>query len=169
MEPDGPYDPSLALSPYSRERLTGALESGRLEIEFGVDVVSVSRSEHGGFRIRAADDRRWDVAEPPILGTGFLKGGGANQIAHLWDWSDEGHVELTESDESTRTPGLFLVGPQVRHDRRIFCFIYKFRQRFGLVAEEVAFRLGLDAGALQSADGAWGPFGNRDCCEGCEC
>ncbi len=57
----------------------------------------------------------------------------------------------------------------MRHDRRIFCFIYKFRQRFGLVAEEIAFRLGLDAGALQSGDGVWGPFGNRECCEGCEC
>ena len=167
--PDGPYDPSLALSPYSRERLIGELDSGRLEVDFGVDVVSVTRSEHGGFRIRAADDRRWDVAERPILGTGFLRGGGANQIADLWDWSDKGHIELTEGDESTRTPGLFLVGPQVRHDRRIFCFIYKFRQRFGLVAEEIAFRLGLDAGALQSGDGVWGPFGNRECCEGCEC
>lgn len=168
-ESEGPYDPSLSLSPYSRGRLAEALKSGRLDIVFGVDVVEVTRNTHGGFRIHSADERHWDSEQPPLLGTGFHKGGGARQVARLWDWTEEGEVALTEADESTRTPGLFLVGPQVRHDRRIYCFIYKFRQRFGLVAEEIADRLGLDGDALQSGDGAWGPFGNSDCCEDCEC
>lgn len=48
---------------------------------------------------------------------------------------------LSSNDESTKTKNLFLVGPQVRHDSAIFCFIYKFRQRFAVVAEVIARRL----------------------------
>ena len=44
---------------------------------------------------------------------------------------------LSDEDESTKTPGLFLVGPAVRHEDHVFCFVYKFRQRFGVVAEGV--------------------------------
>jgi len=51
---------------------------------------------------------------------------------------------LTEDDESTKTAGLFLVGPAVRHGELSFCFVYKFRQRFGIVADVIARGLGLD-------------------------
>lgn len=163
------YDPSQALSPCTRERLREIESSGRLEIVFGADVVAVSQAAGGGYRIHAADGRHWDTRVPPILGTGFVKGGGARQIAALWDWNDEGRIALSALDESARSPGLFLVGPQVRHDQRIYCFIYKFRQRFALIARQIAQRLELDAAALEEPGGAWGPFGNSECCEGCEC
>ena len=163
------YDPSQALSPYTRERLRGIESSDRLEIVFGADVIEVTSGTDGGFRIHAADGRHWDSAVPPVLGTGFLKGGGARQIADLWEWNDEGRIALTDADESTRTPGLFLVGPQVRHDQRIYCFIYKFRQRFARIARQIAQRLELDTRSLESPGGAWGPFGNSECCAGCEC
>lgn len=168
-DPLSPQDPSLSLSPYSRQRLYQAVDTGRLEILFGVDVIGVTQNEGGGFRIHAGDGRYWDEKQAPILGTGFLKGGGAQQIAALWDWDDDGRIMLTEADESTLTPGLFLVGPQVRHDKRIYCFIYKFRQRFALIAQNIGLCLDKDTSALNTGAGAWGPFGNRDCCEGCEC
>jgi len=84
-------------------------------------------------------------------------------VKDLFDWStddkgsptSEGHAEsvmpefgppvLTEEDESTKTEGLFLVGPQVSHEGLVFCFVYKFRQRFAVVASTVARRLGKDA------------------------
>jgi len=56
----------------------------------------------------------------------------------------EGSPLLTLHDESTKTPGLFLVGPAVRHGEFSFCFIYKFRQRFGIVADAIARGLGND-------------------------
>ena len=85
-------------------------------------------------------------------------------------WDDEGNIALSEIDESVYTPGLFLVGPQVRHEQRIYCFIYKFRQRFARIARQIALRSQLDIEWLEgSEDGVWGPFGNSDCCEGCEC
>ena len=54
---------------------------------------------------------------------------------------------LTEEDESTKTPGLFLVGPAVRHGELSFCFVYKFRQRFGVVADAICKGLGHDTAA----------------------
>ena len=39
-------------------------------------------------------------------------------------------------------PGLFLVGPAVRHGELSFCFVYKYRQRFAIVADAIARGLG---------------------------
>ena len=39
-------------------------------------------------------------------------------------------------------PGVFLVGPTVRHGEYSFCFVYKFRQRFGIVANAISRGLG---------------------------
>ena len=168
-DPSAPHDPSLSLSPFTRERLHQAAGTGRLEIVFGVEVVEVSQDTGGGGRIHARDGRHWDTPHAPVLGTGFVRGGGARQIAELWDWDDDGQIMLNAVDESIRTPGLFLAGPQVRHEQRIYCFIYKFRQRFARVANEIGRRLGHDAAEPAVGTGAWGPFGNADCCEGCEC
>jgi putative flavoprotein involved in K+ transport len=59
----------------------------------------------------------------------------------MFEWRDDGFPKLTASDESTRTRGLFLVGPQVRQRNVIFCFVYKFRQRFAVVADKIARRM----------------------------
>ena len=56
----------------------------------------------------------------------------------------EGAPLLDEYDQSTKTPGLFLVGPAVRHGKLSFCFVYKFRQRFSIVADAIARGLGKD-------------------------
>lgn len=168
-DPASPHDPSLSLSPYSRQRLYQALDSGRLQIAFGVNVLEVRR-EAAGFVALAEDGRVFASAHEPILGTGFLRGGGAQLIRECFDWTPDGRPILSAHDESTLTPGLFLAGPQVRQDRRIYCFIYKFRQRFDGVARMVAQHLGLPAQDDAPAAGAWGPFGNADCCDdACEC
>ncbi len=163
------YDPSLVLSPYSRGRLREMENNDALEIIYDADVVEVTTDSKNEFRIHAADGRCWDSKTRPVLGTGFVKGGGAQQIADLWQWDDHGQIELSFIDESTRTSGLFLVGPQVRHDHGIYCFVYKFRQRFAAIAVEIASRLDLVAVPTSPSDGTWGPFGNSECCEGCEC
>lgn len=162
-------DPSLVLSPYTRERLQQICDNPRLELIYDVNVVEVSQTS-SGYQVHSADTRSWSGAHPPILGTGFIKGGGANQIKALWQWSDEGYPLLSSNDESILTPGLFLVGPQVRHDQQIYCFIYKFRQRFARIARVIAQRLELDIEWIEgSKDGMWGPFGNSECCVDCEC
>ena len=54
---------------------------------------------------------------------------------------------LTDFDESTVVPGVFLVGPTVSHGKLLFCFVYKFRQRFGVVADAICKGLGMDTRA----------------------
>ena len=92
------------------------------------------------------------TAQPPVLCTGF-EGSVAAAARHLFnlaDASDEakgclaGAPLLTAHDESTKVPGVFLVGPSVRHGDLSFCFVYKFRQRFGIVADAICRRLGRD-------------------------
>ena len=53
---------------------------------------------------------------------------------------DDGYPVINDFDESTITKNLFLVGPQVKHGNALFCFIYKYRQRFAIVAQEIAER-----------------------------
>ena len=90
------------------------------------------------------------TSQPPVLCTGF-EGSVAAVAAHLFSLAGEsdeakgclaGAPLLTDNDESTKVPGVFLVGPTVRHGEYSFCFVYKFRQRFGIVANAIARGLG---------------------------
>ena len=82
--------------------------------------------------------------QPPLLCTGFAGSVRLGIAKDLFEWGEEGSgclagaPILNDFDESTKTPGLFLVGPAVRHDEHIFCFVYKFRQRFAVVANHIA-------------------------------
>ncbi len=138
-------DPSISLSPFTHQRLRRAMQDGRIELIGGVHVMEVMKQGRG-YTIRT-DDGDWHaVATPPILATGFE--GSLRLIADLFEWRDDGQPHLNEVDESTRVPGLFVVGPSVRHDHHIFCFIYKFRQRFAVVADAIGRRMGLDTSGL---------------------
>ncbi|QDY44363.1 NAD(P)/FAD-dependent oxidoreductase [Candidatus Pantoea soli] len=138
-------DPSISLSPWTRQRLQQVMDNRYFEIYEDADVTSVLKtsSPDGGYRIHTANGRAWCSHQRPILGTGFLCGGGARQLAPFFDWNAAGFPLLTPEDASTRFPGLYLVGPQVRHEQHIYCFIYKFRERFAVVAKAVAQQLNL--------------------------
>ncbi len=86
---------------------------------------------------------------PPMLCTGFEGSVSLGVAKELFafggaDGCTAGAPILTLTDESTLTPGLFLVGSLVRHGELSFCFVYKFRQRFGIVADTIARGLGRD-------------------------
>jgi len=90
------------------------------------------------------------TAQPPLLCTGF-EGSVASMARNLFAFADAaeeakgclaGAPLLTEDDESTKVAGVFLVGPAVRHGEHSFCFVYKFRQRFGIVANAICRGLG---------------------------
>jgi len=163
-------DPSVVLTPHTRSRVETALTSGRLELLDGARITAVTRTD-SLFAVTAEDGRTWRTAQPPINATGFRKGGGARQIEPLFAWDPEtGFPLLTTDDESTLTPGLFLVGPHVRHDKIIFCFIYKFRQRFAVVARALAGRLDLDAAPLEELRAKGFFLDDLSCCLAtCEC
>ena len=152
-------DPSIALSPYTLQRLEFIYRTGRLDLVGDAHIEEV-KPIPGGYEIYS-EYEKWTTANPPILCTGFNSS--LKQIAPLFDWS-EGYAALTEDDESTITPGLFVAGPSVRHGDLIFCFIYKFRQRFAVVAEAIGDRLGLDPSPLDAYREAGLFLDDLSCC-----
>ena len=139
-------DPSQLLSPFTKARLNSAMDSGRVKLRGGCTVIGVRRNDNG-YRLALADGGVVHCAEKPILASGFV--GSASLVRSLFEWRDDGFPLLTENDESTVTKGLFLVGPQVRQGDVIFCFIYKFRQRFAVVANQIASRLRISTEPLE--------------------
>lgn len=139
-------DPSVSLSPYTRERLDLVLETGRLELVGDAWVEGVERVD-SGFRIVGGEGASWETPAPPILATGFV--GSLDLVREHFAWDEMQRAILTDDDESTKTPGLFVVGPSLRHEGVIFCYIYKFRQRFAVVAAAIGARLGLDLEPLE--------------------
>jgi len=161
-------DPSVALSVYTQQRLEAAIEDGnKIKLVDDADVVQVE-THRGRYVASAAGGKTWSSPEQPILATGFL--GSHRLIRQLYEPRDGGYPTLTENDESTTTSGLFFCGPLVRHDEQVFCFIYKFRMRFAVVAKEIATRLGLDAEDLEQYRDKGMYLDDLSCCEDqCEC
>lgn len=157
-------DPSITLSPFTWDRLMATPE-GRIEL---IDEVSIERVEkqRGSYAVIDASGKSWKTPRKPILATGFV--GSPTLIRELFDWREDAVPRLNSVDESTRTPGLFLVGPLVRHEHLVFCFIYKFRQRFGVVAHEIGRRLGCDTAPLEKYR-FWGMFLDDLSCCGSDC
>ena len=89
-------------------------------------------------------------------------------MSDLFERRDDGFPLLNEHDESTLHPGLFLVGPAVRQEGQIFCFIYKYRQRFAVVAKAIANGLDLPAEYLETYR-QWGMYLDDLSCCGQEC
>ena len=84
---------------------------------------------------------RIKTRQMPLLAHGFE--GSHKLLATFSTRGTMGALFSTIEDESTIGPGLFLCGPAVRHENHIFCFIYKYRQRFAVVAKAIANSLGL--------------------------
>jgi len=138
-------DPSISLSPYSLQRLEFVERTGRLQLLGNTTVKEIEKIADG-YAVYT-DYQKYFTSHPPILCTGFDTS--LKQIGSLFDWS-EGYAALNENDESTLTPGLFVVGPSVQHGNLVLCFIYKFRQRFAVVASAIAQRLGIDTTPLET-------------------
>lgn len=157
-------DPSITLSPFTWDRLMETPD-GHIEL---IDEVSIDRVEkqRGGFAVVATDGHTFQTKRKPILATGFE--GSVRLVRDLFEWRDDGFPLLNEVDESTIAPGLFLVGSLVRHERLVFCFIYKFRQRFGVVANAIGQRLACDTSSLEKYR-FWGMYLDDLSCCGSEC
>ena len=146
-------DPSEVLAPYTMERLESIVDTDRLEVAGGMTVEEVRRDADGCFEVSARpvggsefSRRSYTTPTRPLLATGFEPNLGP---VEAYFPREDGAIELTERDESPTAPGLFLAGPEVTHNGVKFCFIYKFRSRFPVVAETIGNRLGIDTDALE--------------------
>lgn len=159
-------DPSVALSPYTRQRLDEALRRQSIELVGDADVLGLERT-NGSVRVLTSDGRSWTSSSQPILATGFA--GSTSLVEEWFAFDNEGSPLLTPQDESTELPGLFLVGPELKHHGHLFCYIYKFRQRFAVVARTIAGRLGIDTSPLEIYRANNMFLDDLSCCEDGNC
>lgn len=160
-------DPSIALSTFSLERTREDWFEEYVELFPDTPVSTVARVE-SGYELTTADGRRFQTSVAPLLAGGFE--GSHKLVADLFEKRDDGFPLLNEHDESTIVPGMFLCGPAVRHDDHVFCFIYKFRQRFAVVAKAIATSLGLPAEDLEEYRKHGMYLDDLSCCgEECVC
>ena len=160
-------DPSIALSPFTLERIRDDRFFKQVQMYPYTPVVSVTLAD-GMYEVTAQDGHRFQTPVPPLLAGGFE--GSQKLVADLFERREDGSLLLSEHDESTIVPGVFLCGPAVRHKNHVFCFIFKYRQRFAVVAKAIATSLGLPAEALE-AYRTWGMYLDdlSNCGEECVC
>jgi putative flavoprotein involved in K+ transport len=166
-------DPSRSLSPRTLDRLRDLLkkpdQAAQIEFVKNANITSIEAA-NGFWTLRDQDDIPLASTTRPILANGFHSGLGP--VEKLFAHNEHGHPIFTEEvDESTITTGLFYSGPSLVHRNSLFCFIYKFRSRFGVIAAEIASRLDLpdvDEKLIPYLDSG---FMNTDldCCTNCEC
>ena len=159
-------DPSLALSTYTFERIKSIEFETNVELFNEKSVQSIT-FDGSIYELKTEDGGVFQSKNQPLLANGF--DGSHKFISNLFELRDDGFAELNNQDESTITPGLFLAGPMVRHDGHIFCFIFKYRQRFAIVAQAIAASFDLPTDEFVAAYKGWGMYLDDLSCCGQEC
>ncbi len=136
-------DSSYSLSTFTRDRIDSVTDGLSYYDKTRVDMV-----EHhdDNYIVITSDEIEFKSKNRPINCTGFDTS--ISLVRELF-YHDNGYPLLNNFDESTKTKNLFLVGPQVKHGNALFCFIYKYRQRFAIVAQEIAERQNISVELLK--------------------
>ncbi len=126
-------DPSKVLSPYTYTKYN-KLKKPELYTEVLGEVFSVTKDENR-YVLQLKDNTTIETENKPICATGFslVK----KPIEEFITYREDGSPKLKKTDEFFGHKNIYLSGPSVRHDDHIFCFIYKFRQRFGVIVEDI--------------------------------
>ena len=159
-------DPSITLSTFSFERMRNANFENNVRLNPQTPVKSVNLV-NGTYEVRTQDGQVFNSDSKPLFAGGF--DGSHKFVSDLFDEREDGFPLLNESDESTLVPGMFLCGPSVRHDGHIFCFIFKYRQRFAIVAQAIASSLDIPTDEFVEVYSGWGMYLDDLSCCGQEC
>lgn len=138
-------DSSYSLSPFTRDRIEYIIDL----FDYYTDskVISVEL-ENDSYIVKTENGHTLTSAQKPINCTGFASS--LPLVKELFEFEDK-YPLLNSFDESTKTANLFLVGPHVKHGTALFCFIYKYRQRFAIVAEKIAKETGITDDIIEEA------------------
>jgi len=160
-------DPSEVLSPYTRERLQTTLRNHPKKLLL-LGNSTVARVDYLSKRyiVETEDGKILHSDHRPIAATGFHSA--LTPIKELWAWEGS-KPQFTEEDESTLFPGIYYSGPSLVQRNSKFCFIYKFRARFGVIARSVARRLGHPEPDLEELRRRGFLVDDLKCCTNCEC
>lgn len=140
-------DPSISLSPITKSRLKAALDAKYPLTIKENKTLSEIKYDDDVYTVVFTDGEEVVLKNAPILATGFI-----NAVKHiggddLFAYNEDNIPLVDDNDESTIVKNVFLVGPSLRQNTIIFCYIYKFRQRFAVVAHTIADRLGVPVNA----------------------
>ena len=160
-------DPSEILSPYTRDRLISTLKGnpGKMVLRGNCKVLSVSKLSDR-YIVETDDGEIFESEHRPIAATGFQSA--LTPVKDLFEWENSLPI-FTDEDESTLYPGIYYSGPSLVHNNSKFCFIYKFRARFGVIARSVAKRLGYPEPDLEDDRRRGFLVDDLECCTNCEC
>jgi len=125
-------DSSYSLSPFTRDRIKECIDDIEYYRKTRVKEVTFDK---GKYIVKTSNGNKFISDYEPINCTGFDSS--LKVVRELFDFKEK-YPLLNDFDESTKTKNLFLVGPRVKHGSALFCFIYKFRQRFAVIAEKIA-------------------------------
>jgi len=131
-------DPSAVLSPFTLDRLNEVRDTITFVPHEKVIGVTVDGKRYSV----VTNENTYTTQEQPLFAGGFNSKN--DIVSDLFSFTEDGFPQVTKYDESTKVSGVFLVGPKLKHGGLLFCFIYKFRLRFGIVAEAITRRLGKD-------------------------
>ena len=159
-------DPSVSLSTFSYERMRDRAFNENVELFPQTPIISVTHSGKT-YNVKTVEGQIFKSQTQPLLASGFQ--GSHKFVSHLFDKREDGFPLLSKCDESTVTPGMFLCGPSVRHDHHDFCFIYKYRQRFAIVAQAIASPLDIPTEKFIETYKGWGMYLDYLSCCGQEC
>ena len=159
-------DPSVSLSTFSYERMRDRAFNENVELFPQTPIISVTRSGKT-YNVKTVEGQIFKSQTQPLLASGFQ--GSHKFVSHLFDKREDGFPLLSKCAESTVTPGMFLCGPSVRHDHHDFCFIYKYRQRFAIVAQAIASSLDIPTEKFIETYKGWGMYLDDLSCCGQEC
>ena len=160
-------DPSETLSPYTRERLLEAMERhpDKLTLKGNSKVISITKFQDN-YIIKTASGETIHSKHKPISATGFRSA--LTPIKALWDW--EGSIpKFSSEDASTLHAGLYYSGPSLIHRDSKFCFIYKYRGRFGVIARSIAKRIGYPYNEKEIEVHRGFLIDDLECCTKCDC
>ncbi|MEM8834105.1 MAG: NAD(P)/FAD-dependent oxidoreductase [Pseudomonadota bacterium] len=166
IDPSAPWadeyvsDSSYGLSPYTFDRVRVLKKTGMAEFitEYANDITK--DEVH-------TDSKVFKLDHPAIDATGFDIG---NSLAGKLFYFPNGYAELSDRDESTKHKNVYLVGPNVQHEKAIFCFIYKYRQRFAVVVSEILRRWGQESPVISDYAEMGFLLDDLSCCDGeCVC
>ena len=163
---EGSSDPSISLATFTFERMLDPSFESNVELFSDSAIKSVTLVE-GNYHVTTSENEVFKSKVKPLLASGFE--GSHKFVSNLFEKREDGFPLLSDQDESTIIPGIYLCGPSVRHDNHDFCFIFKYRQRFGVVAESIASSLGIETEEFVEAYRGWGMYLDDLSCCGQEC
>ncbi|WP_372371649.1 NAD(P)-binding domain-containing protein [Candidatus Uabimicrobium sp. HlEnr_7] len=106
-------DSSYSLSPFTRDRIRKVANGYTYYKNTRVKEVEFDK----GLYVVKTTNKTFTSKNKPINCTGFVS---LSHVKELFDFK-EGYPVLNHYDESTKTKNLFLVGPQVKHRKALFC------------------------------------------------